>query len=397
MTVKSKYSREVENFIMWEYVFVNLSFKHSLVRKSIVLFICFLSLSVLWGQDTEVYFYKRLEGTINNKYPVVMHITRRGENVSGWYYYSAQKKVLFLDGKILEDGAVTLSEHPRSPEWPENAVTTGGFNGRLGPDNFTGVWQSADLKKSFPFSVTERYGINSGKFELYHMEKTVPLFENDEKSPSMHITTDLLYPKSFPDLKVLAALRDSLSPNAPENPRKSLAADCDSMAVSYRANVDESYDPDMAYMYNWEFENKISVVLNDAGFLCFDHYFYDYAGGAHGNYGNVFSILELTTGERLFLTDIFSPSSFDELGKFIEADIRVKLEIDPGTDISEAGLFVERVEPCENIYMACDGIGFHYNIYEILPYAAGPIDVFLPFEKIKHLIKPDSPVQRLFK
>ena len=42
--------------------------------------------------------------------------------------------------------------------------------------------------------------------------------------------------------------------------------------------------------------------------------------------------------------------------------------------------------PTENFYLGKDGITFYYNVYDITPYAMGPVKVTVPFPMMEHLL-----------
>lgn len=40
----------------------------------------------------------------------------------------------------------------------------------------------------------------------------------------------------------------------------------------------------------------------------------------------------------------------------------------------------------ENFYLNKDGVTFYYNVYDITPYAMGPVVVSLPFQMLEHML-----------
>jgi hypothetical protein len=42
--------------------------------------------------------------------------------------------------------------------------------------------------------------------------------------------------------------------------------------------------------------------------------------------------------------------------------------------------------PSENFYLDEESITFYYNIYELAPYAMGPVEIRLPYAAVKHVI-----------
>lgn len=42
------------------------------------------------------------------------------------------------------------------------------------------------------------------------------------------------------------------------------------------------------------------------------------------------------------------------------------------------------------------GLHYTYNQYEIAPYSMGPIDVTIPYEDLKPILKPNNIIERFF-
>lgn len=44
------------------------------------------------------------------------------------------------------------------------------------------------------------------------------------------------------------------------------------------------------------------------------------------------------------------------------------------------------IAPTENFYLDKDGITFYYNVYDITPYAMGPVEIKIPYEMMEHML-----------
>src|SRR4030042_1450230 len=156
-----------------------------------------VGLSSIEAQNSGSYFYKRMEGMINDKYPIVMHLERRKEVVTGWCYYSSRRETLFLEGGVTADSTVTLVERPRPGEPSAEQVPTGAFRGKFSRDGFSGIWTDPDGEKKLPFSVTERYDKQSVRLSPRLLQKSIPLSSDKADSPSLSASLELLYPEAF--------------------------------------------------------------------------------------------------------------------------------------------------------------------------------------------------------
>jgi hypothetical protein len=341
-------------------------------------------------EATSLNFYKCFEGTINNKYKITMHLIKKSEGLNGYYYYQSQRIPLWLTGSIDINNNIIIRELTR--EGKETGFFAGKF---IKPDSLTGTWQSPDKKKQFPFSLKEKYGKDSLQFTVCELREKQSLIEGQE---SPQVTTDLfyLYPSKYKNPAVLAKVRELVLPGAGKDPQARLKALTEEFFKEYKEQNKDIYDPEQEPMFNWESFVSMSLLLNEKDILTFGMSYYSYSGGAHGLSGNGFVVADLLTGKQITLDDVFTPGYQEALGKILEKALRKQENIPDGDSLADHNFFVDKIMPNENFYLTLDGIGFYYNIYEIKPYVEGPTDIFLSFKEIKKLLKPKSPVRRLF-
>lgn len=335
-------------------------------------------------------FYKRFEGLIGNKYEITLHLTKHDNELNGYYYYRGRNIPLLLEGSVDKDGKWKLKETTRDGQ------ETGFFDiTSLQGADIKGTWQSIDKSKNLPFAAREEYNNSSMAFRTYQLKTSAPLFLKT-RDPKIEINLFYLYPSAFKDGKVLKDVREILFAGKKGDPQKILENISRGLVDDYRQENQDIYDPQSDWMFMWQHTYGISLVCNDMNILTFSFYYYDYTGGAHGLFGDDFSTIDLKTGKKLGLDDIFVPGYREKLGKIMEAKVRKADNIAPGDSLEDHGYFVHTITPGDTFYVAPDGIGFYFNIYEIRPYAFGPSDIFLSFKEIKQFIKPNSPVRRLF-
>lgn len=84
-----------------------------------------------------------MRGKLDNKYEIVMQVTRPDENnvVTGEYYYTKYNSPISLTGIMEADGTLRLEERT-------NGNLTGRFIGSFMADGFYGVWESADSART---------------------------------------------------------------------------------------------------------------------------------------------------------------------------------------------------------------------------------------------------------
>ncbi len=131
-------------------------------------------------------------------------------------------------------------------------------------------------------------------------------------------------------------------------------------------------------------ELSASVVYLDDDYIGLSLFWYEYwAGAAHGQYGNQEYVFSRSTGERILLTDMVENSE-EEICAIIAPYVEAKA--DWGTD--EEGW--ERIILEEGrFYLTPEGIGIHFDTYELTCYASGGLDVVVPYELFE-LRSPDE-------
>lgn len=136
------------------------------------------------------------------------------------------------------------------------------------------------------------------------------------------------------------------------------------------------------------------------------HYLFE--GGAHGAASTSFDVIDLTTGRRLDIGDIFegedwktdlSPLLKAELLRqrsFQDAQEKAVLGTDlaggdadvsgseqSSTDLRSLGLFEPDIVPSEDVFICGSGIGFEYDRYQIAPWYMGEFIIVLPWSELK--------------
>lgn len=114
---------------------------------------------------------------------------------------------------------------------------------------------------------------------------------------------------------------------------------------------------------------------------------YLFTGGAHGYSTTRYLNFDTQAGTQLELTDMVENEA--ELTRLAENIFRKKEAIDENASINSTGFMFENETfylP-ENIGLSEEGMRLHYNAYEIASYADGPIEIILPMEEVRTLLK----------
>ena len=134
--------------------------------------------------------------------------------------------------------------------------------------------------------------------------------------------------------------------------------------------------PDMAGVF--ELNRQVQFQYEGPGYSCILMSEYVYTGGAHGNSHHQFYNIDAEKCHLLSWQDVFRSWSSDSLSQALKASYLEQKGLDLTTDLYDAGLWVEVLEPTNNFGLLEDKVVFFYNSYEVASYAAGPVEVQLP-------------------
>ncbi|MDR2383940.1 MAG: RsiV family protein [Prevotellaceae bacterium] len=112
-----------------------------------------------------------------------------------------------------------------------------------------------------------------------------------------------------------------------------------------------------------------------------------YEGGAHPNSGKYCFVLDKNTGSKVSYKSLIKGDGTKFLS-LAEAEFKTQSGIKPDEKIQEPYRFKDdKFHLTDNYRFTPEGIAFYYDPYEIAPYSFGIIELKLPYEKIKDLIK----------
>ncbi|AFH48667.1 Hypothetical protein IALB_0955 [Ignavibacterium album JCM 16511] len=154
--------------------------------------------------------------------------------------------------------------------------------------------------------------------------------------------------------------------------------------------ADTDYTSEFPPDWVFSFETDFNVTYNSIEFLSIVLNYYEFTGGAHGNYYSVGYNIRTSDGEVLILPDILKPNSLQALSEFCTEEI---LNMFDANSLNEAGLFEDElnISDDQDFYITPDALVLQFDPYEIAPYAMGSIDVELKFSKIKNILKENLP------
>lgn len=344
------------------------------------------------------YRYLRLEGEIG-KQPVAFNlheVTRpyvdpQGATISapyffGSYAYDRYQEPIKLYGYRDSSGMVVLEE---SIGWE--------ILGSMRLDaNWQGMWTDSSGKRSFPVTLRERYPEGSVAFAGGARSDALRLKPDAEDSPTASLSLFWLTPagasRRVQDFLNNTFLRRTVGD---ENFAAGCCPNFEKAFESLRNNLFEEYrsavgslEPETdapEFAYNYEYEDQIQILYNQNQTLSVGYFTYLYMGGAHGMYAIEYAAYDLKEMRPLRLDDVLSKGYESDLEAALQRAARRRAGLKPNESLDEH-YFVSSIPLTENFYLTGKGLVFGYPPYEIGPYAAGQIDLFVPFTELKRFL-----------
>jgi hypothetical protein len=351
------------------------------MKKLHVLAVVALSLNV-FGND--VSWYKCFKGKVG-EYPVTMHINLYGDQVTGYYYYDKFMQPLTVMGNVSGDSLKLLAY--------SNSYNGERFNGVLKNGKYSGGWEN-DNNAALNFVLEDMKEISS-MYEYVYVKGSKTLMNNYKNSPVSNYLEGTIWPTDEnPNKttlrKIICAekgLANTTSPGSVMLKSRNLYFDTwakDNSALT----KNEIEDMGFTSMYNTDLEDYIRPVYFDKNLMVLSRFMYDYTGGAHGNYGSYYSVYDLNTSKKLVLADVITVEGIKNMPAILEKNYRLQNNVPDTQSLSEYGLLVDTIYANENFALTPGCLMFNYTPYEIGPYAAGEVIIYIPVNQVEKYLKP---------
>lgn len=304
-----------------------------------------------------------------------MKLYQDGSKLEGEYYYLKNSKGerLKLNGTIDDKGNIILVETDKD----ENR--TGEFIGSYEEGIFYGTWKSPYGKKEFRFVAFEQFVSPNIEFETRQIEEV-----NKEKFYNISV----IYPEI---MNIRGA--NLINQRIREFVEKEIS--------DFK---NEIFAPDKNIFLNHpsEYNIRYKITYSDEKIISLCLIIYTYlSGAAHGLISYETINFDINRGSDINLSDIFIENSnyLERISEIVKEKIRKKVENEMKfTNLIEEWLD-EGTAPKEENYSAWsiskDGIIFYFAPYQVGPYALGSFQILVPYNEIKDLLKPNSPISYL--
>ncbi|WNJ20602.1 DUF3298 domain-containing protein [Pontibacter sp. G13] len=152
----------------------------------------------------------------------------------------------------------------------------------------------------------------------------------------------------------------------------------DSFFAHYEAFTQEFPDSPQ----RWSVDIKGDVLGNAYSVVTYKMHRETYTGGAHPNHETHYATFNAANGKKLKIGEIVRDTA--NLNNIAEPYFREAVDIAKDLPLMESGFSFDqnKFQVPNNFGMVQEGIIFHYNPYEIAPYAAGEISFLVPYDAL---------------
>lgn len=210
------------------------------------------------------------------------------------------------------------------------------------------------------------------------------------------VSTSVMWPEKLGDHS-LSTLQDTIK--ARMFPGITGSRSIDSAITCFVSNTDvfeagrftpvDSIGQSLAAEMAWYLETNGKIIDMNDRMVTYQINSMSYTGGAHPNSMSQPFTYDLKRGVVLTASNMFVKDSETAL----LAQIKEALAAQMNTTVEkldEAGIFVDQLTFLGMPYIMEDAIVFHYNPYDIAPYAAGAIDVNIWATEIEQYLTPET-------
>jgi len=250
---------------------------------------------------------------------------------------------------------------------------------------------------------------NEIEFTTINVEKTYHLLGNKD-NPNCDLQLTFTYPVKYTNKEILQKIQilfiSSYFGEAYEtfSPEEAASKYTEDYLESYKEleedYVDELKNAENAPVGSWYsyYESSSNeIAFNMDNILSYTVNFENYTGGAHGAHSAINQVIDLKNGVLVKESDIFVEGFEDKLAALLVEDIAKQNNLENAKELEKIGFFsIDEIYPNGNFMVDDKGITYSFNEYEIAAYVVGITNVNIPYEKIQHLLRKESPISQLF-
>lgn len=236
-------------------------------------------------------------------------------------------------------------------------------------------------------------------FDSIRVEQIYQPNEKQEQ-PDCAIRLDFTFPVKTADQKVLKKMQEQFVRSffgenyetlSPKEAAEKFTADYILMYKELKKDYEKELGKEASAELSFKEKIDNTIDYNQEGLICYTVHTERYRGGAHGSSEKMHYVVNCRTGEQVQEDDIFMNEYQKDLSEILIEHIMKINQVENAADLENIGFFsVEEIAPNNNFLIGEEGITYTFNEYEIAAYAVGNIQVFIPYDEIRHLIKQEG-------
>jgi hypothetical protein len=143
--------------------------------------------------------------------------------------------------------------------------------------------------------------------------------------------------------------------------------------------------------HNWRYAETVSIKNSGRQGMIVERDYYVYSGGAHGLSTKRYYVIDLEQCKQLKVDDLFANYQEDKrLRDIIYFELGKYSRLKSGQKLSEGIFFSDEPELSFNFFISNEGLGLHWDPYQIAPYAHGNIKIIIPWQVLRPLMQTES-------
>jgi len=158
----------------------------------------------------------------------------------------------------------------------------------------------------------------------------------------------------------------------------------------YRSSIaDMTAQPDGSY--NWRYAETVNIKSSGRQGIVIERDYDIYSGGAHGMRTKRYYVIDMDEHKQLKIEDLFANYQEEKrLRDIIYFELGKYSRLESGQKLSQGIFFSDEPELSFNFFVANEGLGLHWDPYQIAPYAHGNIEIIVPWQVIRPLMLTES-------
>ena len=141
----------------------------------------------------------------------------------------------------------------------------------------------------------------------------------------------------------------------------------------------------------WLSKTNIDVPFQSSSIVCIGVNMYDFTGGAHGLYSQIYSCYDRKKNRIITIKDLFTQANYQKLLAVAEKNFRAQKSLNDTADLENAGFWFKdnTFHLNDNFVITNNGVDWLFNPYEVASYADGMIVISLDKSELQPLLNPD--------